>query len=479
MINNTFTIFDQMIKDNPWWTGEILTPESDPYLKTAALFNKRVQSYPSLIIRPRNTKEAALVVKWSWENNIAIRLRGGGHSAQGYSSWNGVQLDTRLMNSIELNTKQKYMRLGAGTLWRDVYETLDGTGLAAVGGLYPSVGVAGFILGGGFNHFLSRNQGMGCDNVIAFKVVCFDGKVLDNVSENEHSDLWWALRGCGGGNLGLVTEITISLHSASGDGKDQYPYYSAIYKNTDQETWYSLMQNWRQWTSEFINQNEFRIGTELDRDPDGTVKMRAIWSEGRNSVHFFKQYIKAWEDITATVKATTQLYDISWLDFLKLDDLSWDIECPLEERWYGPSGFLSHLSDASLQIISKQENAVTSLLFEAFDQNKTDFWSKRSSFAHRDGNYLVSSLFFWEHESMDIAILKQGKSFIEALKELPEWIGSYINYIDSQITDWPKQYYLDLLPRLKKIRQEYDPHSYWSFPQSLTSLECKQQKQKT
>jgi len=467
LINQRVTdIFNQMISENPWWSGQLLLPNTLAYDQAVPIFNKRVQTYPCLIIQPRNTYEAALVLSYAWKHNIRLRIRGGGHSAEGYSSWNGVQLDTRLMCGMELHADEQTIRLEAGVLWRDVYEILDGTGLAAIGALIPSVGVMGFITGGGFNHFLSRNWGMGCDNALSFTVILHDGTILENVSEDHHGDLWWALRGSGGNNFGLITDVTIKLHPAGGDGADQYYTYTSYYHNTDRDTSLALMNAWHQWTISLLEHDEFRMGTNLEYDPQGTVRMRMVWSGGLATQLIFEQYLRDWQ--SHTPKATEEEQELkTWLEFAKSERLSWDLTCPYAKPWYGPSAFFQDISPETIDAILDEHQSVTTLLLEAGNTAKRDTWCKNAAFPHRHGQYLISPIFFGDNTSEDAVIWEHGKSFLEHLAQTPYWVGSYINYIDAQITDWVKAYYGDLLPRLQQVKAKYDPHSYWQFPQSI------------
>jgi FAD/FMN-containing dehydrogenase len=98
--------------------------------------------------------------------------------------------------------------VGAGNRWINVSEALDPLGLAVVGGRSATVGVSGLTLGGGISYF-SGTKGWACDNVRNYEVVLASGEIV-NASPRENKNLYWALRGGGGSNFGLVTRFDLA-----------------------------------------------------------------------------------------------------------------------------------------------------------------------------------------------------------------------------------------------------------------------------
>jgi FAD/FMN-containing dehydrogenase len=139
---------------------------------------------------------------------LAVRPRSGGHSYVGASTGNGVLvLDTGGLRSIRVVSGAHQVRIGAGARLGRLHEILDERGRTIPTGTCPTVGAAGLILGGGIGAE-SRLYGLACDAVVAIRVVTPDGRVR-MVSRTEEPDLFWALRGSGGGNLGVVTEFVM------------------------------------------------------------------------------------------------------------------------------------------------------------------------------------------------------------------------------------------------------------------------------
>src|SRR6266568_8010 len=114
------------------------------------------------------------------------------------------------MKRIRIDTKSRVAVIQTGALWDDLDNAAARHGMAAVGGMQAQVGVSGLVLVGGFG-YLSRLHGLATDNLIRARLVASDGN-LHTVSETEHPELLWALRGAGGGHFGVVTSLELRLH---------------------------------------------------------------------------------------------------------------------------------------------------------------------------------------------------------------------------------------------------------------------------
>src|SRR6202034_2296967 len=146
-------------------------------------------------------------------NHLPIAVRCGGHSYAGYSTCDGgLVLDMSGFRSMTIASGKSHARLGGGMLCGAVEIETARAGVATVLGQCPSVGVGGFLLGGGVGPLMSKH-GLGCDNIVAAELVPADGRLV-KVSAHENPDLYWAIRG-GGGNFGIVPEFEVALHPVS------------------------------------------------------------------------------------------------------------------------------------------------------------------------------------------------------------------------------------------------------------------------
>ena len=142
---------------------------------------------------------------------MPLRARSGGHSYEAFSVVDGgLVIDVGGLTGVDVDVARGEAVIGAGVRLLDCYRRLWDDGVTIPAGTCPGVGIAGLTLGGGIG-FLSRQYGLTCDNLLAVDLVDADGDVL-RASESEHPDLFWALRGGGGGNFGIATAFTFRVH---------------------------------------------------------------------------------------------------------------------------------------------------------------------------------------------------------------------------------------------------------------------------
>ena len=141
-----------------------------------------------------------------------MTVRGGGHNVGGWAlADGGVAIDFSATRGVQVDGPGRRARVQPGALWGDFDAATQGSGLGAPAGIVTHTGVAGLTLGGGFG-WLSRRFGLVSDNLVAAEVLLASGERV-RASQQDHPDLFWAIRG-GGGNFGIVTEFEFQLHNA-------------------------------------------------------------------------------------------------------------------------------------------------------------------------------------------------------------------------------------------------------------------------
>ena len=147
-----------------------------------------------------------------------MAVRSGGHSYGGYSSGPGLVIDVSPMHGVSPVTTaaphasqpgSRVVTVGSGTQLIEAYTQLSSQGYLLPGGSCPTVGIAGLALGGGIGVF-ARAYGLTCDQIESVTVVTADG-VVRRCGPGHHEDLYWACRGGGGGNFGVVTEFEFQV----------------------------------------------------------------------------------------------------------------------------------------------------------------------------------------------------------------------------------------------------------------------------
>nr|UDO47133.1 fad/fmn-containing dehydrogenase [Pandoravirus massiliensis] len=195
----------------------------DPSYNTARLvYNKRINVFPQAIVYAHSAEDVRRALAWTADHNVPFSVRSGGHSVEGYSMTTGVVIDLSRLNGLEVSPDAREVAIQAGSLIGPTYLRLQngdqGTpetrghgpgGLIVPMGTCANVGVAGLVQGGGVG-FLMRRWGLTCDSLVAAEVVLADGSLVRADAYGPHADLFWAMRGAGGGNFGIATRFVFA-----------------------------------------------------------------------------------------------------------------------------------------------------------------------------------------------------------------------------------------------------------------------------
>ena len=307
-----------------WWEDPRLREpqtcaacESDPYCRLNAAGGTCSQdpacnrgfcqaeaafNLPQRVAEVASADDVSKVLAFASEHDIQVAVKTTGHSYQGSSTArDSLLIWTRGLPKLGQVTPGDYvdscgtaagavatLEIGGGATWSDAYGAVAGR-YHAVGGGCMSVSAAGGWLQGGGLASTTRRYGMGVDNVLKFEVVLADGSqvVADACSEPE---LFWALRGGGGGTFGVVTSVVYRLHAVE-------PIVSVNCYNTDASQRSALLDFWiaraphldDRWGGHWDNGGIYLhfVGSEADADATFTDDLRA-WAAGRATVEVFE-----------------------------------------------------------------------------------------------------------------------------------------------------------------------------------------------
>jgi FAD/FMN-containing dehydrogenase len=184
--------------------GEVVLPGSLAYQKLSRPFNARFHHVrPQAIVLCATPQDVAETIAFARRHGLACATRSGGHCFAGRSTSRGLVIDVTPMASVSV--ADGVASVGAGARLGAVYDSLQQQGLAIPAGTCPPVGVAGLTLGGGLG-ILGRTYGVTSDQLLAAQIVLADGRIVD-CDQHHEEDLFWALRGAGAGNFGVVTSL--------------------------------------------------------------------------------------------------------------------------------------------------------------------------------------------------------------------------------------------------------------------------------
>ncbi|PPQ75382.1 hypothetical protein CVT24_012992, partial [Panaeolus cyanescens] len=191
-----------------------ISSKSDVYYFGHPLYFKGISHWASsstevskCVVEPGTADDVAIVLKIVGDTKTPFAVKGGGHTTNaGFSSTTGVHISMYRFSEVSYDAARQTATIGAGLLWDDVYAKLEPYGVNVVGGRVTGVGVAGFILGGGYS-WKTNQFGLTVDTVLAFELVTPGGMVI-NVTQESEPELFYALKGAQN-NFGIVTKFTL------------------------------------------------------------------------------------------------------------------------------------------------------------------------------------------------------------------------------------------------------------------------------
>ncbi|KXH61193.1 hypothetical protein CSAL01_09611 [Colletotrichum salicis] len=194
---------------------------------------------PVLIAYAEKPYEVAPLIQCAKTNGIKAVPRTGGHHFLGYSALqDALVIDITHIDYVNIAADKKTATVGAGIRFGALYTALGQQGLDWTGGICPTVGISGFLSAGGFNMQMRQN-GLGVDNVESAKVVTSDGCVV-TASREENSDLFFAIRGGGGGSYGIVIEWTLRTY--------EFPRSAMVYLQWNgSDTRFDIAKTFHEW----------------------------------------------------------------------------------------------------------------------------------------------------------------------------------------------------------------------------------------
>ncbi|MGH3858372.1 FAD-binding oxidoreductase [Actinokineospora sp.] len=409
---------------------------------------------PAAVATVQTPEQVQACLEVARNSSLPIAARSGGHSYAGYSVPDtGLVVDLRGMNKVELQGNTA--TIGAGARLFDVYPALAKSGRCIPAGSCPSVGIGGLTLGGGVG-VLSRKYGLTCDKLISAQVVTADG-VLRTVSAEVDPDLFWALRGGGGGNFGIVTSFTFATDPAPDLVVFQltFPAGSAP----------AVIGAWQGWVAQAPADLWSNCVISAGAPPGVRVGGSFAGSQSALSP-LLDALVKA-----AGTKPTNRFASRrGYLDAMRYFGGCMNRSCAPDaqprEAFVASSRILRRpLSDPGKLADLLVGRVDMDILLDSLGAAVAAVKPADTAFPHRDA--LATVQVFQKatadgHDSAARAIaeVRDGISALGAR-------GGYVNYIEAAMPDWGVMYYDTNLSRLHDIARRYDPDRIFTFAQSI------------
>jgi FAD/FMN-containing dehydrogenase len=461
-------------------SGPLVRPGEAAYTVSKWLFDPRFDSlHPAGIAYCRNPHDVATCLAFVRKYSVPVAARCGGHSYAGWSSSSGLIVDVTRMAGV--NVSGSTATVGAGTHLIDFYSGLAARGRAVPGGSCPTVGIAGLTLGGGVG-VVSRAYGLTSDNVQSLQIVTADGQVR-TCSSSQNSDLFWACRGGGGGNFGVVTSFTFGTHPAG-----EIVLFFLSWPWSQAARVISAWQSWAPHAPDALWSNLHLAAAPGGSVPTIEVGGTYLGSIGAASAQLEKLYAAAGSSPSSPFMETT-----SWLHAMLVEAGCASLtvnECHLPTQ--NPAGQLSRASeyaksDFFTKPLSSQgigtllsgvegfqraggaPGASGGIAFDALGGAVNRIAPGATAFVHRNALFQAQYTTTWPVGSASAAVSRQHawqQSFWQSMR--PYASGqAYQNYVDPALTNWQQAYYGANYTRLTQVKARYDPDRVFTFPQAV------------
>jgi FAD/FMN-containing dehydrogenase len=451
------TVIDMEI---PGFRGAVITAQHADYDDARGIWNGAVDRRPRLIARCTGTADVAAAVRFARDRDLEIAVRGGGHNVAGTALCDeGIVIDLSAMRAVAVDPDNRTAHVQGGALWGDVDHETQWHGLATTGGIVGHTGVGGLSLGGGIG-WLMRKHGLTVDNLLEAEVVTAEGAII-RASDEEHPDLFWALRG-GGGNFGVVSSFRFALHPV-GPTVTAGPVFWAADDTTDVLRFYR----------DFVADAPDELGTVIRL---GTIPPLPVISD---ELHFRPAiavgccYAGPVADGERAVRALrefgTPLVDLVGPKLYVDHQSGLDDTVPHGWHYYWKATSLGGLPDQVIDAVAAHAYRAGSPRSYAamFHMSGAVARVPRDATAYPDRdaahNLIIDAAWLPEQDdTVGSSETEWAGAFLQALQALqPERAGVYVNFLDADddTSRIREAYGDDTFERLAKVKAKYDPEN--------------------
>lgn len=429
---------------------------------------------PQLVVRCRDERDIALTLSKLGYGEPALALRSGGHCFAGRSSTNGAVIDVGLIGHVSVSPTDGVVDVGAGARLGDIYDALDEEGLTIAAGCGPTVGIAGFVLGGGLG-VLGRTHGLTSDQLVGARVILADGEVVE-CDATRHPDLFWALRGAGGGQFGVVTQLRLRTVPA--------PETTCLHLTWPISRAPGVLAAWQAWAPQapdamaasllLIAPDDIRrpttvhlFGVWLGSKAEATEKLSPLLgaiaaqpdaiSLTQLPYRRAKRYLAEQGPGDAATRAQDDAAASDHHSFSKSEFFARELP------QHTINALLSHLSSARVN----GQGRILDLTPWGGAYNRVP--ATATAFTHRSARYLLKQEVL-VHHPLAAHDIRRARRWLEESWALVHPLGTggvYPNFPDPELDDCHHAYHGENLHRLQRVKEMYDPGDRFRFHQSI------------
>ncbi|KAE8662643.1 FAD-binding Berberine family protein [Hibiscus syriacus] len=463
-------------------------------------FNSTDTPKPLVIVTPTQISHIQATIYCSRKHGLQTRIRSGGHDYEGLSFVARVPfviIDLFNFRSVDIDVENRVAWVQSGAILGEFYYRIaeKSTTLAFPGGVFHSIGVGGYISGGGFG-LLFRKHGTAGDNVLDAQLIDVNGRILDRKSMGE--DLFWAIRGGGGGSFGIVLAWKLRL----------VPVPANV-------TVFTVGRTLEQNATELVHRWQY-IAPNLPDDVYASIQFRAMNStqDGRKTVvaDFIAFFLGTTDELLSLMEqrfpelglTKQDCTEMSWIESILYNNgirnqpleilLNRTYRSPVNVPYYkiksdyvkepiseiGLNGLLSRLTD--------EVATSTVILFFAYGGIMDRISEHATPFPHRAGNlYKICYNTGWLAEDN-----VNSQKYLDWARTTYSYMSpfvskypreAYLNYRDLDIGSnnihytsyeqahiWGRKYFKDNFDRLVHAKTKIDPQNFFRHEQSIPPL---------
>jgi hypothetical protein len=419
------------------------------------------------------------------ENNLLFSVKSTGHCYSGNCmAQDGFHLDVSRMNSVVVDTDKQLMILGPGSNFQSMYGAADTNNVQVVGGMCGTVGPVGFSTGGGHGPLI-RSYGLGADNIVSVKMVLATSELIELnetsiVNNDLYTDLWWAIRGGGGGTYGVIVEVTVQTYPAPSKvvsltcdwplkHNDETPGQEVL-----NEWWSNIMttlpNEWGFFTISLPGPIPFTIYPD---NWDGKTMQGILTLEGVYNGDLWSS-----EDGLSSIQPLLDLLPDEQLEcsfsnysgILEWHDTRWFGKTPVDMRDYMATSFAQDSFDSlSLsQLVTNKTLGLSSTDMDSFfgiqtggKVNSIGEGTNSISSAFRNSQLIMETDSNWMTSSSDSTNVAWTQSTGQDIAQVSGMVGSYVNEPDPELADYETEFWGTNFDKLQQIKRSIDPSEFF------------------
>ena len=436
-------------------TGTVVTPAEPDYYDVRLMWNRAINKFPGAIVFCETERDVSNAVIWARRHRVPFRIRNGRHNYAGFSTGNGLLvIDLSRMTGVDMGNG--YVAAQGGVNNSIVYNTVSPLGYPFAGGTCPTVGVAGYAMGGGWG-LSCRHLGLGCDNLAALELINADGRLV-TASCKQNPALYWALRGAGDGNFGVAVKTVFRLPPKV----ESVTLVQLYYPNTDAAAQTLFISTWQDWLSTADSRVTLQASVYHSEEEGYAVYSRGLFygtsEEAENAV----------AQLTNLPGCEASFEQMTFYDAIRQIEASY----PGSEKFKSTGRFVVRpLEQQEIERLVDlmrdypEGSTFAALSLYALGGRVAEVSPRATAFFYRNARYILLVQSVWTQDEFANLNSLWVDSRFDYLKTVTT--GSFVNFPYSGLKDYEHAYWGGNVPQLRRVKRLYDPCNVFKFPQSI------------